>query len=198
MNDWIPLIVAAIATVTALTGYLVNSTINRRAEKTRYYTEALNAVEKYGALPYIFKRRHDESKETRAELANILTDVQAALRFYQRWLELDSPVIGEAYNRLIEKMREKNSIYRKEALSSPMAEKDIEIEITPYDYDAKMEHDYCTAVMRRELRLLKWPSRHVQTLDRRSDRLPGSSKRQQLHRPSEPGIAQPQPPDIPE
>ena len=155
MSNWIPLIVATIAAGTALTGYLANNSINRRAEKARYYAEALNAVEKYGALPYIFKRRHDSSKETRAELANMITDIQATLRFYQGWLELDSPAVGAAYNCLVDKMRERNREYRKEALSSPPAKEDKDIEVAPYDYNAKAEQDHCIAVMREELRLFK-------------------------------------------
>jgi hypothetical protein len=59
VNNWVPIIVAIIGATTALAGYLLNNTINRRIEKARYYAEALNAVEKYGALPYIFKRGHD-------------------------------------------------------------------------------------------------------------------------------------------
>jgi hypothetical protein len=165
MNDWIPLIVAVIAAATALAGYLLNSSINRRIEKARYYAEALNAVEKYGALPYIFKRRHDSSIETRAELANIITDIQASLRFYQGWLELDSPAVGSAYNRLVDKMREKNSQYRREALASPPAKEDKDIEITPYDYNAKAEQDHCIALMRHELKFFKLPSRHRVTLN---------------------------------
>jgi hypothetical protein len=198
VNNWIPLVVAVIAAATALAGYLLNSTINRRTEKTRYYAEALNAVEKYGALPYIFKRRHDSSKETRAELAVIITDIQATLRFYQRWLELDSPAVGAAYNRLVDKMREKNREYRRDALSSPPAKEDKDIEIAPYNFDAKAEQDHCTAVMRQELKLFKWSSRYRLTLKRHHKPLPGSTQRQQPHRAQVPKIAQHQPPDLPE
>jgi hypothetical protein len=169
MNDWIPLIVAVIAAATAVSGYLLNNSINRRIEKARYYAEALNAVEKYGALPYIFKRRHDSSIETRAELARVLTDIQAALRFYQGWLELDSPTVGAAYNSLVAKMRQKSSDYRKEALSSPPTKEDKDIEITPYDYNARAEQDHCIAVMRQELRFFKRPFRNLQKLPSDSD-----------------------------
>lgn len=157
MNTWIPIIVAALAAVTAMAGYLLNNRANRRIEKARYYAEALNAVEQYGALPYIFKRRHDSSKETRAQLANTITEVQATLRFYQGWLELDSPTVGDAYNHLVNKMREKSNGYRKEALLAPPAQEDRDIEIAPYNYNAEAEQDYCIAVMRQELRLLRWP-----------------------------------------
>ena len=160
MSNWIPLIVAAIAAATALAGYMLNSTVNRRVEKARYYAEALSAAGKYRALPYTFKRRHDSSKETRAELGGILTDAQATLLFYQGWLGLDSPAVETAYNRLVDKIREKNGEYRREALSSPPAKEDRDIEITPYDFNDKAEQDHCIAVMREELKLFKWPSRY--------------------------------------
>jgi hypothetical protein len=89
----------------------------------------------------------------------MITDVQATLRFYQGWLELDSPAVVAAYNCLVNKMREKNREYRREALSAPPAQEDKNIEITPYDYDAKAEQDHCIAAMRQELKLFKWPSR---------------------------------------
>jgi hypothetical protein len=108
LQNWIPLIVALIAAATALTGYLVNGAASRRSQKARYYADALSAVEKHYSLSFIFRRRHDSTKETRAELANMLTDIQVKLAFYQRWLELDSPAVGAAYNRLVEKIREKN------------------------------------------------------------------------------------------
>lgn len=160
MKDWIPLIVAVVAAATALTGYLVNSALSRRLERARYYADALTAVEKYRQLPYTFKRRHDSTNETRAELATMLGDVQVTLAFYRRWLALDSPEVGEAYNRLVNKLREKNSEFRKNALASPIAKSDADIEIDrndPYKHDSRSELDACVALMRQELRILKWP-----------------------------------------
>jgi hypothetical protein len=185
VNTWIPLIVSAVAAVTALAGYLLNSTINRRVEKARYYAEALNAVEKYRALPYIFKRRHDSSEETRAELAKEITDIQANLRFYQGWLQLDSLEVGAAYNDLVSKIREKNGEYRREALSSPPAKEDRDIEIAPYEFDDQAEHDYCVAAMRQELKLFKWPSGSNFPLKRNGQSLPGTTNRQHPQRPPE-------------
>ena len=160
MKNWIPLIVAVIAATTAFIGYLVNSAVGRRLERARYYADALTAVEKYRQLPFTFKRRHDSTKETRAELASMLGDVQVTLAFYRRWLELDSPAVGTAYNRLIDKIRDKNSEFRKLALSSPIAENDADIEIdrnNPYKFEDRAELNECVALMRRELRFLKWP-----------------------------------------
>src|SRR5262249_12511453 len=138
------------------------------------------------------------SKETRAELANMLTDVQATLTFYQGWMELDSPTVGTAYNSLINKIRERNREYRREALSSPPAREDKDIEITPYDFNHEVEQDHCITVMRKELKLFKWPSRYRLTLKRHGKPLPGSPKRQQPHRPHMPEIAQHPPPTGPD
>jgi hypothetical protein len=160
MKDWIPLIVAAIAALTALTGYLVNSALSRRLERTRYYADALTAVEKYRQLPYTFKRRHDSTGETRAELATLLADTQVTLAFHRRWLALDSQAVGQSYNRLIDKLKEKNSDFRRDALSSPAAENDPDIEIDrndPYRHDTSAEMNECIAIMKQELKLLKWP-----------------------------------------
>ena len=88
---------------------------------------------------------------------------------YQGWLELDSPTVGAAYNSLVAKMRQKSSDYRKEALSSPPTKEDKDIEITPYDYNARAEQDHCIAVMRQELRFFKRPFRNLQKLPSDSD-----------------------------
>jgi hypothetical protein len=158
MKDWVPLIVAVIAAGTALTGYLVNSALSRRLERARHYADALTAVEKYKQVPFTYKRRHNGTEETRAELANMLGDIQVTLAFYRRWLELDSPAVGVAYNRLVDKVRLKNREFREDALSSPPVKNDIDIEIgTPYKSDSRAELDECIVFMRQELRLFKWP-----------------------------------------
>jgi hypothetical protein len=157
LQDWIPIIVAAIAATAALIGYFVNSSISRRSELIRHYADALAEVEKYRQLPFTFHRLHDSTRETRKELAKMMGENQAALAFYRRSLQLGSPAVGMAYARLVDKIREKNSIYREEALSSPPVCNDIDIEIgRPYNYDVKDELDECVTLMRRELRLFKW------------------------------------------
>lgn len=111
-------------------------------------------------MPFTFHRLHDAESGTRKELANMMGENQAALAFYRRSLQLSSPAVGMAYARLVDKIREKNSNFRKEALSSPPIRNDIDIEIgTPYKYDVKYELDECVELMRRELKLFKWPKR---------------------------------------
>jgi hypothetical protein len=160
MQDWISIIVASVAAVAVVVGYLVNGAIGRRTEMTRHYADALAEVEKYRQLPFTFHRRHDSTRETRTELANMIGENQASISFYRRSLQLGSPTVGLAYGRVVDKIREKNRTFRRQALLSPPVSNDIDIEIgTPYKFDIEDELDECVRLMRRELKLFRWPSR---------------------------------------
>jgi hypothetical protein len=153
--EWIPVIVAVIAAVTALTGYLVNGRLNRINEKTRAYAEALAAVEHYKLLPHTIYRLHDSTVETRAQLAKMIVETQESLAFHRRWLDLDSPAVGAAYNKLVDKIRETNSTYRQEAFDAPPPSSDGEMESYKGKFytHSEAERAECMLAMRRELRL---------------------------------------------
>lgn len=156
MKDYLPLVVAVVAGLVALVGYLLNSAGARRAEKMRRYAEALDAVERYRQLPYSFRRMHDETPETRKELAGMLGKVQVDLAFHRRWLTLDSSELGCAYDALVDKIREKNSECRVQALSETPVNADVGIEIgKPYVFDDKQERADCIRLMRKGLGILR-------------------------------------------
>jgi len=90
----------------------------------------------------------------------MMSENQAAISFYRRSLQLGSPTVGVAYGRVVDKIREKNSTFRKQALSCPPISNDIDIEIgTPCKFDIEDELDECVRLMRRELKLFRWPGR---------------------------------------
>jgi hypothetical protein len=158
VKDAIPLVVAAIAALTALAGYLLNGAANRRIERGKRYADALDAVEQYRKLPFTFLRRHDGTAARRDELATMLGEVQIALAFHRRWLWLDAPHVGAAYDDLVSKIREKNSTYRKHALGQPTPQNDVDIEIgKPYAFSDKKERMDCVTAMKGELRLSRNP-----------------------------------------
>ena len=146
--------VAVVAAMTALVGYLLNGAAGRRAERMRRYADALDAVERYRQLPYTFRRRHNETAEIRDEMARMIADVQVALAFHRRWLRLDVDELVDAYDALVDKIQLRNKSYRKDALATPAASRDVEIEISPgYRFDEDLERDECLRRMRRHLRL---------------------------------------------
>lgn len=107
-------------------------------------------------LPYTFRRRHNETPEIRDELAKMLADVQVALAFHRRWLHMDADELGRAYDALVDKVQLKNRIYRKDALSTPPAQSDVDIEISPgYLHDQEAERAECLRLMRKHLQLLR-------------------------------------------
>ena len=154
VKDYIPLVVAVVAAMTALAGYLLNGAAGRRAERMRRYADALDAVERYRQLPYTFRRRHNETAEIRDEMARMISEVQVALAFHRRWLRLDAEELGEAYDALVDKIQLKNKSYRKDALAAPPAIKDVEIEISPgYGFEEDLDRLECLRRMRKHLRL---------------------------------------------
>src|SRR4051794_23131405 len=156
MKDYVPLLVAVVAAMTALVGYLLNSAAGRRMERMRRYADALDAVERYQQLPYTFRRRHNETPEIRDELARLLADVQVALAFHRRWLRMDAKDLGDAYNDLVDKVQLKNSTFRRDALATSPASKDVEIEISPgYRFDQHTERAECLRLMRKHLHLAR-------------------------------------------
>jgi hypothetical protein len=156
VNETIPIVVAVIAALTALAGYLLNGAANRRIERAKRYADALDAVERYRKLPFTFRRQHDGTAAKRDELATMLAEVQVSLAFHRRWLRLDAAHIGDAYDDLVQRIREKNSIYRKDALSQQVPQNDVDIEIgKPYTFNDKQLRLKCLTLMEKELKLRK-------------------------------------------
>lgn len=146
----------AVAAAVAIIGYIWNSASARRIERATRYAEALREVERYRQLPSVFYRRHDGSVPVRAELSQMLSEVQVGIAFHRRWLNLESPRVGVTYGRLVDKIRERNSQFRKDALSQPQTTNDLDIELGDrYKYDESAELEACLRAMRRELALVR-------------------------------------------
>ena len=163
MSDWIPIIVALIAAATALIGYLVNGRLNRISDKMKSYAEALAAVEHYRQLPYMIYRLHDSTPETRAQLAKMIGEAQESLSFHRRWLDLGSPAVSAAYNKMVDKIRKDNNIYRQQALDAPPPSTDGDLEKFRDEFltNTHDESRECLRAMRNELEFPR--RRHAHT-----------------------------------
>ena len=67
VKDYVPLLVAVVAAMTALAGYLLNGASSRRMERMRRYAEALDAVERYHQLPYLSPTSQRDSGDPRRD-----------------------------------------------------------------------------------------------------------------------------------
>ncbi|MCX5318151.1 hypothetical protein [Streptomyces sp. NBC_00154] len=99
--------VGVVTAVVALIGYWSNQHIKRRETKIRVYAEALLAIHHYEELPYAIRhRKQAEDGEVRAELAEKMSDVFARINYYQTLLNMDAPVVGQAYAALFARTRQ--------------------------------------------------------------------------------------------
>jgi len=84
----------------------------------------------------------------------MLGEVQVSLALYRRWLTLESPELGAAYDAVVDKIREQNSGFRRDALSRPVADGDLAIEIgRPYKFDDRPQRAELLRVMGEHLTL---------------------------------------------
>ena len=152
MKDWAPLIVASIAAVVAIFGYLVNGSINRLSERRKAYAQALADLERLKHLPYDIRRRPDSSTESRARVAAAISEALALVAFHRRWLMLDSESVSDAYEALVAKISDTNVRFRLDALRTEPATEDHLLHLADiYTYDDGAECDACILKMRREL-----------------------------------------------
>jgi hypothetical protein len=149
---------ALIAGVVALIGFLVNGSLNRATEKRKTCADALTCIERYAQLPFQFRRRVDDSSETKAKLGDLLSSVQVDLAFYKRWLLLEDAEVAEAYRKLAAKYEAVNHKYREEALRQQPGQVEVPRD-QPAHYEAEGEWKECIRLMRRHIgrmRLAFW------------------------------------------
>jgi hypothetical protein len=127
----VSLIVALIAAVVAILGYVINQLQIHQERRARVFAEALAAALDYIQMPYIIGSRSMPSQDfdpkdrtmaevaTRREIGNRLRDVQAKLYFHQSLIQLESVQVAKAYNRLVLQARLTGSVARKEAWKKP-------------------------------------------------------------------------------
>ncbi len=100
-----PLIAASVAALVAVLGYLYERRSKRNDDLRTLFSEALQAVAEYQELPYLVRRRSDQSPMTPAELIAKASSTQTQLDFFVARLNLESKPLGEAYSSLVQAVR---------------------------------------------------------------------------------------------
>ena len=148
VTTYVPLIVAAVAGIVAVLGYLANSRISRLRERERYFVDALLAVERYKQLPY-WRHRLDASPE----LAKRIGEVHENLAYHRRLLQLDSPQVYLAYTALVNTIRSRN---KNSSAEAPVERDRTRIELDKkYSSRSKPDRDECLRLMTIQLKLIR-------------------------------------------
>lgn len=104
-------VIAALIAATVTAGIAVwtarrKSREEERARQRTVFADAFKAYADYKEMPYaIRRRRHDEPAEERVRLSEIVRDVQGRLSYHTFWTAAESPVVGDAYARLVAEVR---------------------------------------------------------------------------------------------
>ncbi|MER5375983.1 hypothetical protein [Streptomyces sp. NPDC002553] len=159
-STWITLVVGVVAAAVALVGYWSNQYIKRRDVKIQMYAEALQAIHAYEELLYAIRYRRGSDSEVRSALAEKMSDVFAKINYHQTLLDMDSPMVGTAYEHLFARTRQHGGPFRREAWNTQLVMSDEEMPGGAYyPYDNKVEMDACLTAMRRELVPWGWALR---------------------------------------
>lgn len=117
------------------------------------FSEALRAVADYQELPYLVRRRSDDSPMKPSELTWHASGVQSRLDFYVARLQLESDALGTAYGALVGATRREAGAHMTEAWRENRLASDADIPLgAAYPRNsADQERQRCLAVMRQHL-----------------------------------------------
>ena len=147
-------IAALIAATAVLIGYLVNQVANRKAEKTKVFAEAIEAVADYQEMPYRIRRRPASDAPTRLALSERVSDIQKRIDFHRAWLVIESAKVGETYEALVSAVRKEAGEHMKTAWKEPLITEDDQMSLgVAYSCpDTQAARAACLTAMQQHLR----------------------------------------------
>lgn len=123
----VPTVVAIITASVAIWTYVQQQRVKRCDALRDLFSEALRAVADYQELPYLVRRRSDETPMTPSEVARHASEVQTRLDFYVARLRLEARVLGEAFESLVRATRQEAGTQISDAWRQPRLASDAEM-----------------------------------------------------------------------
>jgi hypothetical protein len=147
---------STIAAGATVSGYLLTQSRARRERKATAFAQALTSARRYQDFPYRVWRRQADDAETRARLAEEQTASGMEINFHLAWLQVDAPVVGEAFKELTEVLADERREGYVAAWQSPLISDGAGMAARPAfrRHSADPELELCIMAMRNELSLL--------------------------------------------
>lgn len=114
-NVLVPIVAAGLAAAVVVKGYLYDRRNKRRDDHRALFSDALEAVAEYQELPYLVRRRSDNTPMTPAELSARISAVQTRLDFFAARLSLESEEVGSSFKNLVRVVRSESGSQISEA-----------------------------------------------------------------------------------
>jgi hypothetical protein len=150
------ILASAIAAGATVSGYLVTQSRARKERRATVFAEALTALRRYQDFPYKIWRRTDDGPETRARLLEEQSVTGMQTNFHLSWLQVDAPVVGEAFESLVAAVRTERRANYHHAWQSPPITDSSALGVPPpfQRHGAEPELQLCLLAMRNEMSLL--------------------------------------------
>lgn len=112
LGSWLGLVLSASVIAAAITGSINlwlarnKARAEERARVRNVLAEAFQAYSDYREMPYAVRRRDpDKAVDERRRLSEELRAIQSRLSYYETWISIEAPAVGEKYTALVGKLR---------------------------------------------------------------------------------------------
>ncbi len=157
LGGWLGVVLSATVIAALITGSINlwlarnKAQAEERARVRNTFAQAFQAHADYKEMPYAVRRRDpDKAAEERRRLSDELRAIQSRLSYYESWISIEAPTVGEKYTAMVGKLRAVAGGAMREAWSSTGTDKDANMNIPPTVVDlsalAPYEADYRAAV----------------------------------------------------
>jgi hypothetical protein len=113
-----------VTAVVAVSGYLHSARAGRRERIAHEFAEALRTVGDYQDLPFRIRRRRASDAETRAAIAERISEIHSRLDFHVAWLRVAAPDVAKTFDELVEVVRQEVGPHAKRAWLEPVISAD--------------------------------------------------------------------------
>lgn len=129
----VPVIAFLGTAIVALLTYRLNRRAAHRERRAHAFGEALSVVEDYAEMPYRIRRRLG-TPEGRNQLTEEVSRIYSRLAFHQALLDVEAPLVGDAYRHLVTEAKKQVGGQMKTAWTQNVLQTDADMNLEqPYD-----------------------------------------------------------------
>jgi hypothetical protein len=152
LGSWLGIVFSATVIAALITGSIntwlarSKSKAEERARIRNTFAEAFQAYADYKEMPYVVRRRDPEKpSEERLRLSSELRAIQSRLSYYETWITIEAPAVGEKFSEMIQQLRRVAGGAMRDAWNEEGVSADAGMNIPPSVVDLSSLASYETA-----------------------------------------------------
>jgi hypothetical protein len=152
LGGWLGVVLSATVIAALITGSInlwlarIKARDEERARVRNTFAEAFQAYADYKEMPYAVRRRDpDKAADERRRLSEELRAIQSRLSYYESWISIEAPAVGEQYAAMVGKLRAVAGGAMRDAWNSTGTDSDASMNIPPSVVDLSALSTYESA-----------------------------------------------------